>query len=72
MLCQFDQSDCIVDYEVVLSGEFNTMGMVFVGQERGEQHKTIVVHMLYINIYVHVYAYLGTWEKSMPTLLYAL
>ena len=39
--CQFDQDDCIVDYDVVLSGPFNTIGTVYVGEERGKQlHET--------------------------------
>ena len=34
--CTFERDGCTVDYQVVLSGPFNTMGRVFVGEERGE------------------------------------
>ena len=33
--CTFEREGCIVDFQVVLSGDFNTMGSVFVGEERG-------------------------------------
>ena len=36
MSCTFGDNDCIIDYQVVLSGKDNTMGSVFVGGERGE------------------------------------
>ena len=36
MSCQFEENSCTVDYQVVLSGPFNTLGSVFVGRERGE------------------------------------
>ena len=36
MSCTFERDGCTVDYQVVLSGPFNTMGSVFVGEERGE------------------------------------
>ena len=35
MSCTFERDGCTVDYQVVLSGAFNTMGSVFVGGERG-------------------------------------
>ena len=37
MSCTFERDGCTVDYQVVLSGPFNTMGSVFVGEERGTQ-----------------------------------
>ena len=36
MSCTFEENSCAVDYQVVLSGPFNTLGSVFVGGERGE------------------------------------
>ena len=39
VVCELVQNDCIVDYEVVLSGPFDTIGKVFVGEERGELTK---------------------------------
>ena len=36
VLCEFQQNGCTVDYQVVLSGPYNTESRVFVGEERGE------------------------------------
>ena len=36
VICEFQQNGCTVDYQVVLFGSYNTMGRVFVGEERGE------------------------------------
>ena len=36
VLCVFQQNGCTVDYQVVLSGPYNTESRVFVGKERGE------------------------------------
>ena len=36
VLCSFRENGCTVDFEVALSGPHNTIGMVFVGEERGE------------------------------------
>ena len=35
VLCEFQQNGCTVDYQVVLSGPYNTESRVFVGEERG-------------------------------------
>ena len=36
VICEFQQNGCTVDYQVVLSGPYNTESRVFVGEERGE------------------------------------
>ena len=33
--CLFEQNDCVVDYDVVLSGPNNIIVSVYVGEERG-------------------------------------
>ena len=34
--CELDDNSCILDYHVVLSGPYNTIGRVFIGEERGQ------------------------------------
>ena len=48
VVCELVQNDCIVDYEVVLSGPFDTIGKVFVGEERGELTECDE-HLRYVN-----------------------
>ena len=58
-MCQLVQNECIIDYEVVLSGPFNTIGRVFVGDERGEWTKCDeqlrYMYVLDRNIYIYIY-----------------
>ena len=56
-MCELVQNDCIIDYEVFLSGPFDTIGMIFVGEERGEgtQCDDILARNTHVQIYnVHV------------------
>ena len=58
MSCTFERGGCTVDYQVVLSGPFNTMGSVFVGEERGEPINSpgsmIVVDVVLLVCYHHI------------------
>ena len=50
VLCEFQQNGCTVDYQVVLSGPFNTMSRVFVGEEGGELLLSYVASYYHTNM----------------------
>ena len=52
VICEFQQNDCTVDYQVVLSGPYNIMGRVFVGEERGGL-ATLVISSSYVAVRRH-------------------
>ena len=45
VICEFQQNGCTVDYQVVLSGPYNTESRVFVGEERSELATLVIAAM---------------------------